>query len=99
MNKIFETLLKNTSKAFCSNSNTLMINFNYKVFPIHKILLEREDNINALKEATAKENGLQKEDIKINYIFSESGESGESSEIKIPSIPTNVKLEGIAEPW
>lgn len=93
MNKLFETLLKNTSKAFCSNSNTLMINFNYKVFPIHKIFLEREDNINALKEATAKENGLQKEDIKINYIFSDN------SEIKIIDIPINKKLDDIAEPW
>jgi uncharacterized protein (UPF0276 family) len=71
MNKLFEMLLKNTSKAFCSNSNTLMIKFNYNVFPIHKVLLERDDNINALKEVTAKENNLQKEDIKINYIFPE----------------------------
>jgi hypothetical protein len=74
MNKLFETLLKNTSKAFCSNSNTLMIKFYYKVYPIQKALLEREDNINSLKEATAKENYLQKEDVRINYIFSEERE-------------------------
>lgn len=93
MNKLFETLLKNTSKEFISNSNTLMIKFYYPVYPIHKILLEREDNINALKEATALENGLQKEDIRINYIF------GDNSEISNLAIPVNRELEDIAEPW
>ena len=74
MNKLFETLLKNTSKEFISNSNTLMIKFYYKVFPIHKIMLEREDNLNALREATAKENNLRAEDVRINYIFGEERE-------------------------